>query len=189
MTLWLTSVRFVAVSMIGAGLLWPLTTTVVCGALFPHPAGGSVVVRDGVVVGSWLVGQAFEGAGYLRGRPSAAGYDPRAAAGSNLAASNPALRDRVAADVAAVAAREGVSAAQVPADAVAASGSGLDGHVSPAYARLQVPRVAAARGLSEEVVARVVADHTSGPLALGAPRVHVLGVNLALDALTGPAGR
>ena len=177
--------RFAALGVIGAGLLYPALTTLAGGLLFPAQAQGSLVSRDGVVVGSRLVAQAFTGDGYFQPRPSAAGYDPRAAAGSNLAPSNPALRERVAASSASIAAREGVSAADIPADLVTASGSGLDPHLSPASARLQVARVARARGVGIEAVQAAVDAHTLAPTfgVLGQARVNVLELNLALDAL------
>jgi K+-transporting ATPase ATPase C chain len=138
------------------------------------------------VVGSALAGQAFKSERWFQGRPSAAAYDPRAAAGSNLAPSNPALRERAAAASAAIAAREGVSPERIPADLLTASGSGLDPHLSPAAALLQVPRIARARGLDEAQIRALVASHTEGRwLGLyGAPRVHLLHLNLALDALS-----
>ncbi len=174
------AVRFVAVWTAVAGLVWPISTTLLGGALFPAQASGSPVLRDGVVVGSSLVGQTFEGDGYLRGRPSAAKGDPTAAAGSNLGPSESALRERVQADADAIAAREGVARTAIPADALAASGSGLDPHISPEYAALQAPRVAHARHLRTEEVAAVIAEHTE--TGLGPARVNVLAVNLALDA-------
>ncbi len=170
-----SSVRGTVLAVLLLGLAWPLATTLGLGVVFPHQAAGSPVVVDGRVVGSALVGQAFTGPGWLHGRPSAAGYDPRAAAGSNLAASNPALRERVA-----------TAAAELgplpPPEAVTASGSGLDPHVSPAHAELQVARIAVARGLPEVEVRELVARHTErGPL--GPPRVNVLAVNVALATL------
>jgi K+-transporting ATPase ATPase C chain len=185
MSVLVSAVRFALVAVVGAGLVWPFATAGVGRLLFPHQAVGGPVVRDGVVVGAAWVGQSFVGDGYLHGRPSAAGYDPRAAAGSNLAASNPALRDRVHADADALAAREGVVVDVIPPDAVAASGSGLDPHITPEHAALQVARVARARSVDVSVVQAIVDRHTdgAGPLDPGHPRVYVLGVNLDLDAL------
>ena len=168
------SVRFALLAVFGAGLLWPLSTTLALRVAFPDRASGSMLRWEGRIVGSSLVGQAFTEDRYLWGRPSACGYDPRAAAGSNLAPSNPALRARAASDAAAL------GLASPPPEALAASGSGLDPHVSPAHAALQVGRVAAARGLPEQAVSEVIAAHTEAGW-LGAPRVDVLGVNLALD--------
>lgn len=183
--LWL---RFAALLMLLTGVVYPTVTTLLGGALFPRQAQGSLIERNGVVVGSDLVGQPFSGAAYFVGRPSAAGagYDPTAASGSNLAPSQPALRERVAADGAAVANREGVTPDRVPADLLAASGSGMDPHVSPAAADLQVPRVARARGLPEARVRALVRANTErGPFGLGRSGVNVLRLNLALDALRG----
>lgn len=181
----LSWLRFTAVGILATGLLYPAVATLAGGALFPAQAHGSLVERDGVVVGSRLVAQAFVGDGYFQPRPSAAGYDPRAAAGSNLAPSNPALRERVAASSASIAAREGVAAADIPVDLVTASGSGLDPHLSPAAARLQVARVARARGITPEAVQAAVEAHTLPPTfgVLGQARVNVLELNLALDTL------
>ena len=177
--------RFAAVGVLCAGLLYPAVATLAGGALFPSQAQGSLIQRDGVPVGSRLVAQGFAGDGYFQPRPSAAGYDPRAAAGSNLSPGNPALRERVAASSAGIAAREGVAAADIPVDLVTASGSGLDPHLSPAAARLQVARVARSRGLPVESVQAAVDAHTLPPTfgVFGQWRVNVLELNLALDAL------
>ncbi|WP_293912576.1 potassium-transporting ATPase subunit KdpC [Deinococcus sp.] len=176
---WLT---FTALTFALGGLLYPTVTTLIGGALFPAQANGSLIVQNGKVVGSALIGQTFSAERYFIGRPSAAGsgYDPRAASGSNLAGSNPALRKRVQADSAAIAGREGVQAPQIPADLVTASGSGLDPHISPQGAAIQVERVAKARNLSAEQVRSAVSAATES--GLGQPRVNVLELNLALDA-------
>ena len=178
-------VAFTVLTFVLGGLLYPAVTTLVAGAIFPAQASGSLISSGGRVVGSSLVGQPFSGDRYFIGRISAAGngYDPAAASGSNLAGSNPALRERVQADSAAIARREGVTAAQIPADLVTASGSGLDPHISPAGAAVQVARVARARGLSAAQVQAAVASATEA--GLGEPRVNVLRLNLALDALKG----
>lgn len=177
------SVRFTVVMVALCGLAYPLVATALGGALFPFEAGGSVVVVDGRAVGSRLVGQPFAADRYLHGRPSSCGHDPRALAGSNLAPSNPALRERVARDAAAVAAREGIPLAAVPPELVAASGSCIDPHLTPTAARAQIARIARARGLHPAAVGAVIDAHVEGegPLALGGPRVSVLDVNLALD--------
>lgn len=166
------------------GLAYPVVTTLLGGWLFPYQAQGSLLEHGGQVVGSALVGQPFHGEDYFTGRPSAAGdgYDPMSAAGSNLAVSNPALRERAEASSSEIAAREGVLPEQIPVDLIAASGSGLDPHISPASARLQIPRVAQARGLSEAELIELVAAHTErNPLGLGQPGVNVLTLNLGLD--------
>jgi K+-transporting ATPase ATPase C chain len=176
--------RFAAVGMLAAGLLYPAVATFAGPALFPAQAGGSLIERDGVVVGSSLVAQPFAGAGYFRPRPSAAGFDPRALAGSNLGPGNPALRDRIAASSAETSAREGVAPTDLPADLVTASGSGIDPHISPAAAAVQVARVARTRGIDPGAVRALIVVHTQGPSlgVFGQARVNVLELNLALDA-------
>ena len=176
--------RFAAVGVLAAGLLYPALATFTGQALFPAQARGSVIERDGVVVGSSLVAQPFTGAGYFQPRPSAAGFDPRALAGSNLGPGNPALRERIAATSADVAMREGIAAKEIPVDLVTASGSGIDPHISAAAAAVQVARVARARGLDPNAVRALVLVHTQGPSlgVFGQARVNVLELNLALDA-------
>lgn len=180
-----TWLRFALLWLLLCGLAYPAVTTLLAGSLFPAQANGSLITRNGQVVGSALVGQTFSGAGDFIGRPSAAGggYDPVNASGSNLAPSNPELRRRVQALSAELAAREGIPATQIPADLLTASGSGLDPHISPAGAEIQVARVARARGLSEQQVRELVTSATErGPLGLGGVGVNVLRLNLALDA-------
>ncbi|ULH17016.1 potassium-transporting ATPase subunit KdpC (plasmid) [Deinococcus sp. KNUC1210] len=182
----LTWLVFSVLTFLLAGVAYPVVTTFVAGALFPAQANGSLLTRQGKVVGSALIGQPFSGDRYFIPRISAAGtgYDPTAASGSNLASSNPALRTRVQADSAAIARREGIPASQIPADLVTASGSGLDPHISPAGAAVQIGRVARARGLSTAQVQALIARNTErGVLGLGEPGVNVLKLNLALDAL------
>lgn len=175
---------FAIAGLLGCGLLYSALGASLGRAMFPTQAQGSLLERDGRVVGSALVAQPFADAGYFQPRPSAAGYDPMAAAGSNLARSNPDLRQRIAKARDEVAAREGVAAAQVPGDLVTQSGGGLDPHISPAAAQLQVARVAKARGLDAARVAQLLAQATDAPQfgALGQPRVNVLRLNLLLDA-------
>ncbi|MFC4249865.1 potassium-transporting ATPase subunit KdpC [Sinimarinibacterium flocculans] len=172
-----------AVSLLMFGLAYPAAVVMVGRAAFPAQARGSLIERDGRAIGSDLVGQRFEGNGYLTGRPSAVGYDPAAVAGSNLAPSHPALREAVAARARAIADREIGAPTRLPVDALTASGAGIDPHISPAYAELQVARIALARGIAPQQVREVIARHTRMPTlgVLGQPRVHVLGVNLALD--------
>ena len=166
------------------GVAYPLAVTGIALAL-PGPAQGSLV-RDGAghIVGSALIGQAFAKAEYLHGRPSAAGngYDPTASGGSNYGPLDPKLADRVGKDAKALAAEAPGSA--LPADAVTASASGLDPEVSPAFAALQAPRIAAARHATVAAVQAVIDGQTRGRtlLILGEPRVNVLAVNRALDA-------
>ena len=170
------------------GLAYPLAITGYAQALFPGQANGSLVRgADGAVQGSSLIGQPFAEARYLHPRPSAAGdgYDGAASSGSNMGPLNPDLADRVGADADAL--RGETGAAGIPADAVTASGSGLDPDISPAYARLQAARVATARGLTVDEVQTVIDRHTETPLLgfIGQPRVNVLMTNRALDALAG----
>jgi K+-transporting ATPase ATPase C chain len=174
------------------GCAFPLLLFAIAWPLFPQQAGGSLVMRDGVVVGSELIGQEFTRPEYFQSRPSAAGsgYDATSSGGSNLGPNNPKLRNG-ARDFAGVQqladeyrSRNGLPPdVPIPIDAVTRSGSGLDPHISPTDAMLQVPRVARARGLSEEIVRGLVTDHTEGRQFgfLGDARVPVLELNLALD--------
>ncbi len=168
------------------GLVYPLAVTGIAGVAFGPRADGSLVVRDGVVVGSSLIGQTFTGPGYFYPRPSAAGngYDAMASGASNLGPSNPELLHAVAQREEEYRRQNGLAAgARVPVDAITSSGSGLDPHISPANARLQARRVAAARGAPLSRVLRLVDEATEGrPLGiLGDPGVNVLELNLALD--------
>jgi len=169
---------------------YPVLVTGAAQALMPHKANGSPVLADGRVTGSELIGQLFSEAGYFHGRLSAAGengYDASASSGSNLGPTSRKLADRMQADATALRTENPAWKASIPADMVTASGSGLDPHVSPEGARMQVARVAAARGLPINTVAELVNSHVEGPeLGLfGEPRVNVLRLNLALDALAG----
>lgn len=166
------------------GIAYPLAVTGAAQALAPDQANGSLVRVDGRVVGSRLIGQGFARAEYLHPRPSAAGadgYDASASSGSNLGPMNPDLIKAVAGRAAAVRGETGGTI--LPADAVTASASGLDPDISPAYARLQAGRIAAARGLSVSEMERLISSHTEDRTlgVLGQPRVNVLAVNLALD--------
>lgn len=178
--------RVLLVLTVLTGLLYPLAVFAV-GRLVPDRADGSMVEVDGEVVGSRLIGQPFDGDEWFLPRPSAAGdgYDPLASGASNLGPENADLLAAVEQRRAEVAEREDVDPGIVPPDAVTASGSGLDPHISPAYADLQVPRVARTRGLDEDTVRRLVAEATTGRELgiLGEPRVNVLELNAALTML------
>lgn len=166
------------------GIAYPLVVTGISQWLFPKQANGSLIVKNGQIVGSRLIGQTFGGDKYFHSRPSAAGtgYDPLASGGSNLGPTNQALVTRVQQDVAAL--QQQNPGVPIPADLVTASGSGLDPDISPASAEYQVARVAKARGISVDEVRRIVARHTQGRQfgILGEARVNVLELNLDLDA-------
>jgi K+-transporting ATPase ATPase C chain len=177
---------FVALSVL-TGLAYPLLMTGIAQVLFPEEAGGSLVTRDGKLVGSLLIGQNFSDPKYFWGRLSATSpmpYNGAGSTGSNLAATNPALIDQAKARVDALHAADTAFTAAVPADLATASGSGLDPDIRPESALAQAARVAHARGLDEARVRTLVMDHTKGPLLglIGEPRVNVLELNLALDA-------
>lgn len=190
------AVRALLLATVVLGLVYPLLMTGLAQLVAPGRADGSLVRVDGSVVGSSLVGQAFvDAAGdplpqYFQSRPSASDYDGAASGGSNLGPNSPELVDLVSERRAAVASFNGVPAADVPADAVTASASGLDPGISPAYAALQVARVAADRGVPADEVTALVAEATHGRDlgVIGAPYVNVLELNLALDRAFGTRG-
>jgi len=181
------------------GLAYPLAMTAIVGAIFPKQAQGSLIERDGKVVGSALIGQEFKQDKYFHCRPSAttapdpadstktvpAPYNAANSGGSNLGPTSKALNDRIKEDIDRLKVEN--PAAGIPIDLVTSSGSGLDPDISPEAALFQVPRVAMARNMPEDRVRQLVAQNTSGRLAglLGEPRVNVLALNLALDAAAG----
>ncbi len=170
------------------GLVYPLTVTGLAQLLFPHQANGSLIVRDGKIIGSELIGQYFDEPRYFWGRPSATSpfpYNAASSAGSNLGPTNPALAQIVKARVAGLKAADPGNNAPIPVDLVTASGSGLDPHISPASAVYQLGRVARARGLEQDAVRQLIARHTEERQFgfLGEERVNVLFLNLALDKM------
>jgi potassium-transporting ATPase KdpC subunit len=191
------AIVFIVALTIITGLVYPLAMTGVAGVLFPDQAQGSLIERDGKIVGSALIGQLFTTDGYFHGRPSAtvtpdpkdptknvdAPYNAANSGGSNLGPTNKALIERVKGDVDKL--KEENPSAAVPIDLVTTSGGGLDPHVSPDAALFQVPRVAKARNMPEDRVRQLVQEHTEGRFLglLGEPRVNVLELNLALDRL------
>jgi len=174
--------------------LYPLVVFGIGQVLFPDKANGSLITDpNGTVRGSRLLGQQFAADKYFHTRPSAAGngYDSTSSGGSNLGPTSQKLRDSIAQNVSDYRSQNGLTTnAPVPADAVTASGSGLDPHISPENAELQAPRVAKARGISLQQLRAIIAQHTSNPDLgiLGDPGVNVLELNLALDAIGHPAG-
>ena len=186
-SVWGTSIRFTILTTILVGLLYPLFITGITQVVFPHQANGSLILKDGHVIGSQLLAQSFTADKYFHPRPSAAGagYDATSSGGSNLAQSNAKLVQRIQGDI------DKLQAANpgkpVPIDLVTTSGSGLDPDITPDAAYYQAARVAKARGLSEQQVRALVVAHITGRTfgLLGEPRVNVLLLNLDLDKASG----
>ena len=189
------AIVFVVALTIITGLIYPFVMTGLAGVIFPYQAQGSMIERDGKVVGSALIGQEFTGDGYFHGRPSAtvapdpndstktvpAPYNAANSGGSNLGPTNKALIERVQGDVDKL--KQENPSASVPIDLVTTTGSGLDPDISPVATLFQVPRVAKARNMPEDRVRQLVDEHVEGRTFgfLGEPRVNVLALNLALD--------
>jgi len=181
----ITSILMTVVTTILLGLIYPLVVTGLAQLVFPDKANGQLIYQDGKLIGSRIIGQPFTGPSYFHSRPSAAGngYDAANSGGSNLGPTNRKLIARVNADVAAL--RSQNPSRPVPVDLVTTSASGLDPDITPAAALFQVPRIAKERGLSEQAVSDLVHKHMKGRDfgILGEPRVNVLELNLALDAM------
>lgn len=184
----LTSFRMLLVFSVICGLAYPLLITGVAQVAFPKQANGSLIIENGQLRGSSLIGQNFDDPRYFWGRPSATSpaYNAAASSGSNQGPTNPALKEAIEARVKSLRDADPGNHKPVPTDLVTASGSGLDPHISPAAAEYQLPRVARARGISENRVRQLVREHMQGPqlCILGEPVVNVLELNLALDRET-----
>lgn len=191
MTMWTAfkpALRLLLVLTALTGVIYPLALTGIAQIIFPTQANGTLIEQDGKAIGSQLIGQPFDDPRYFWGRPSATSsfpYNAAASSGSNLGPSSAELREIVRQRVEALRAAGLDSALPVPVDLVTASASGLDPHISVVAARYQVPRVARARGLPEETLLRLINQHTTGRTLgfWGEPRVNVLALNLALDAV------
>ena len=184
-SVWKTSILFAIVTTLLFGLAYPLLIAGLAGVLFPRQAAGSLIERSGQVVGSRLIAQSFTGDRYFHPRPSAAGngYDATSSGGTNLAQSNSKLAQRMQGDIDKAAAQN--PGYPVPIDMVTTSASGLDPDITPDNAYFQAPRVATARGVNVELIREMIRNHTQGRElgVLGEPRVNVLELNLALDAM------
>jgi K+-transporting ATPase ATPase C chain len=182
-SIWGTSVRFTLIATVLVGLGYPLLVTGIAGVVFPHQAAGSLILKDGQVIGSELLAQSFVSDRYFHPRPSAAGngYDATSSGGSNLAQSSAKLVQRIKGDIDKLSAEN--PGRPVPIDMVTTSGSGLDPDITPDAAFFQAPRIAKTRGLSEQLVRQLIEQHIAGRQLgiLGEPRVNVLDLNLALD--------
>jgi len=186
-SVWRTSIRFTIVTTLLLGVGYPLVVTGIAGVLFPHKAAGSLILKDGRIIGSELLAQSFTSDKYFHPRPSAAGsngYDAAASGGTNLAQSSKALVDRIQGSINTLAKEN--PGKPVPIDLVTTSASGLDPDITPDAAYFQAPRVAKARGISEDSLRQLIQQNTTARQLgfLGEPRVNVLELNLALDSLS-----
>jgi K+-transporting ATPase ATPase C chain len=183
---WKTAILFTLVTTLLFGIAYPLVMTVIAGFIFPHQANGSLILQNGQVIGSELIAQSFTSDRYFHPRPSAAGngYDATSSSGTNLAQSNTKLASRIQGDIDALQKKN--PGKPVPIDMVTTSGSGLDPDITPDNAWYQAPRVASARGITEEKVREIISQHISQrQLGLfGEARVNVLELNLALDQIS-----
>lgn len=180
--------RTIAVTLVVTGLIYPLVVTGLAQLLFPYRAGGSIVTVQGREVGSELIGQAFTTPPYVHSRPSASGYDAANSSGTNLSVTSKKLHDGALKLAKAYRAENGLAdGVEIPGDAVARSASGIDPDISPENARLQVARIAKARGVAEDRVRAIVDEYTETPWlgVIGEPRVDVLKLDLALDRTFG----
>jgi K+-transporting ATPase ATPase C chain len=182
-SVWKTSIRFTLVATVLLGLGYPLLVTGIASVLFPHKAAGSLILKDGRVIGSELLAQSFTSDRYFHPRPSANSYDGQNSGGSNLAQSNKTLVTRIQGDIDKLVAQN--PGKPVPIDLVTTSASGLDPDITPDAAFFQAPRVAKARNLSEESMQKLIEQHITGRQLglLGEARVNVLELNLDLDKL------
>jgi potassium-transporting ATPase KdpC subunit len=180
---WGTAIRFTLITTLIVGLGYPLLLTGLAGVLFPHQASGSLILKDGQVIGSELIAQSFTSDKYFHPRPSAAGngYDATSSGGSNLAQSNAKLATRIQGDIDKLSKEN--PGHPVPIDMVTTSGSGLDPDITPDNAYFQAPRIAKSRNLTEDAVHKLIDEHTTARQLgiLGEPRINVLELNLALD--------
>lgn len=186
-----TAILVLGVFSLLLGIVYPLVVTGIARLVFPHRAGGSLITRNGRVIGSELIGQAFTDSGYFHGRPSDCNYQADRSASANLGPSNPVLLARVQARVDSVRAAEALTGTDpIPADLVLASASGLDPDISPQSARLQVPRIARVRGLPAAELELLIARRTTKPClgVFGEAAVNVLKLNLALDSISDAGG-
>jgi K+-transporting ATPase ATPase C chain len=185
-SVWKTAVLFTIVTVLLLGVGYPLVVTGIAAVLFPHKAAGSLILKDGQVIGSELLAQSFTSDRYFHSRPSAAGngYDATASGGTNLAQSNAKLVQRIQGDIDKLQAQN--PGKPVPIDMITTSGSGLDPDITPDNAYFQASAIAKARNLSEDQVRTLIAQHTTGRDFgfLGEPRVNVLALNLALDQVS-----